>query len=275
MSQKSESSKVFLDSTYFKPHDFKVTIKPLKSEWHKYRIIISPIAFRKMALYVDKVSTEVGWMGFVTRPKDHLFMVEDVTLLPQGAHAATTEISEEGLHELVAPMMETESGIEQYEKMKLWSHSHVNMGVSPSGQDDKQALSFGGKGGHDWFIRSIHNKKGDMKFDLYMFNIGVMIEDVPWQIGYEIANDNLNETIDAEIKEKVKPISQVTVGKAKGGGYDNFYERGYWSESAIKARAQLLNTNPISMHSNHVYGEHRKIGDAESLKQDWWRSKVK
>jgi hypothetical protein len=74
------------------------------------------------------------------------------------------------------------------------------MGVSPSGQDDTQILTF--REGNPWFIRVIANKLGEMEFSVYDFEQGIKFKNVKW-IEYRSNQVSLEDIIKAEIAEKV------------------------------------------------------------------------
>lgn len=204
------------------------------------RVFISTEAISKMKHFVDKCQDEIGWLGTAYRTKNNI-IINDVFLFDQEVHATTTEITPEGLSEFAEELLQMgDIGIEIWNNLKVWGHSHVNMSVSPSSQDDKQMLTFK-EGGHDWFIRIIANKKGDMKVDVYDYEVGIIYLDVPWvefgnertrklqeeirrmeqeieQIKQNIYNE-LDEVIEKEIKEKVRKKNAYTTYNYGYGGY--------------------------------------------------------
>lgn len=200
-------------------------------------IVISREALIKMYHYVDKCTEEVGWMGTAYRDGKEIF-IHDVYLFDQEVHATTTEITPQGLSDFAAELLQSEEGMEIWNNLKMWGHSHVNMGVTPSGQDDKQMETFK-EGGHDWFIRLIANKKGELKIDLYNYESGVIYIDLPWEaqesdeelaiqhqiqlLQNELNNiqkgmmDAYSETIGAEMKVKVRKKSFYQTGLTHQG----------------------------------------------------------
>lgn len=143
-------------------------------------ITISPDALIKMQLFVENCTDEVGWLGTAYKnEKENNIYINDVFLFDQEVHSTTTEITPEGLSSFAEEILQEENGMEIWNNLKVWGHSHVNMSVSPSGQDDNQMSTFA-DGGHDWFIRIIANKKGDMRVDLYNYTLGVIYNELPW-----------------------------------------------------------------------------------------------
>lgn len=162
--------------SYFKHATAKTTVQVL--EICVPLIFITKKALAKMQLFIENCSEEVGWLG--TAKKEGKFItIEDMYLFDQEVHSTTTEITPEGLGIFAEKLLQEENGMEVWNNLKVWGHSHVRMGVTPSGQDNKQMETFA-EGGHDWFIRIIGNKNGDMKLDLYDYSQGIIYENIPW-----------------------------------------------------------------------------------------------
>lgn len=157
-------------------------------------IFIDSEAITKMGLYVEECEDEIGWLGTVSQHGRN-FLIEDVFLFEQDVHATTTEITPEGLTEFAEELLAKEDGMEVWNKLKMWGHSHVNMGLTPSGQDDSQMETFK-EGGHDWFIRLIANKKGELKIDIYDYKAGVAYLDMPWCVNPSAEERKIEEHIE-------------------------------------------------------------------------------
>ena len=199
-------------------------------------VIISKEALIKMQLYVEGCSNEIGWLGTAIKNNDNIFFIDDVFLFEQDVHSTTTEITPEGLTAFAEELLQQPNGIEIWNNIKLWGHSHVNMCTHPSVQDDKQMETFS-EGGHPWFLRIIANKKGDITIDLYDYEHGIIYSNLPWweevsdaereiekqitELKKQLANINLSiietlkPSIADEIKQKVKFKTQVI-------GFNNF-----------------------------------------------------
>lgn len=183
---------------------------------HKYDLYILPEARQKMEIYCDLSDGEIGWLGFVEDLGDTGFLIKDVALLKQEVHSTTTEITPEGLLEFWS-----KTAPEEQLKIKLWGHSHVNMGVSPSGQDNDQMEYF--KDGNPWFIRLITNKKREYHIDIYDYANGIQVHmDQSDLITYNPKANELKKAIEDEIKEKVtekKYTSALPAKSSYGSGY--------------------------------------------------------
>ncbi len=142
-------------------------------------VIISKDALAKMQLYCDICDTEIGWLGTATWEDDFTIYIDNVFLFKQDVHFTTTEISPEGLAEFAEELLQQDDGLDIWNNVRVWGHSHVNMSVTPSSQDNDQMVTFA-EGGHDWFIRIIANKKGDIAIDLYNYAQGIIYHNLPW-----------------------------------------------------------------------------------------------
>ena len=180
------------------------------------RVLISRAAYNAMWHYVDIASQEIGWLGTCCRQGND-FLIEEVFLFKQEVSHVSTEITADGLAEMAQELISSRpDGVEVCNSLRFWGHSHVNMGTSPSGQDDSQMDVFQ-ESRHSFFVRAILNKQGRMEFTIYLYESGVKIVDAEWQI-HEPADQNLREGIEAEFKAK---ISQARYGYA-GLGYDQY-----------------------------------------------------
>lgn len=211
------------------------------------RIGIMSDALAKMFIYVDECSDEVGWMGTVKQLNEKYYIIEDVFLFDQEVHGATTEITPEGLSEFAEELLQREDGLEIWNSLKMWGHSHVNMGVTPSGQDDKQMKDFA-EIGHDWFIRLICNKKGDMKIDFFHYKLGITYLDVPWE---EIASEEehsiqeeifrlqalLEETKQKRVELHKEPIKEEMKVKVRKKTYAYYYGSSYTGSNKTYANS--------------------------------------
>lgn len=209
-------------------------------------IIISKDALTKMQLYCDLCNTEIGWLGTATYENKSTIYIDDVFLFKQNTHSTTTEITPEGLSEFAEELLQHEDSLSIWNNIRLWGHSHVNMSTAPSTQDNEQMVTFA-EGGHDWFLRIIANKKGELSIDLYNYDQGIIYHNLNWweeqsQEELDITNQinelqtllkSLNtdcsnkykDSISQEIKSKISPIYQHnTVGFSnKWGSYNDNY----------------------------------------------------
>ena len=230
------------------------------------KIFINIDAINKMKEYIRQSSLEIGWLGTARRFSNQIF-IDDVFLFKQEVHSTTTEITTEGLNDFAMELLSQEDGMEIWNNMKVWGHSHVNMSTSPSSQDDKQIEVFS-QNADDFFIRIIANKKDDFRIDLYDYTTGVIYEQLPYEVDYgedkdiieslykkieEITeainlrikpSETMVEEIKTEIKEKVTEKKFTYSGnaaiKTTNSWYDDYDYTGYgyyngWSKKKEKS----------------------------------------
>ena len=155
-------------------------VRPLRSPTVK----VTFDAYKHIQALVSLAEKEVGWLGKVLiNPENPLDLtITDIYLIEQEVSAAETNIDPVALGEFYANHEDIASDI------KFWGHSHVNMHVSPSGQDTAQMEEFL-ENGAQIFIMGIFNKKGDVRFDVYTpFTV---FEDVEWF--YHIQKEFMND----------------------------------------------------------------------------------
>lgn len=191
-------------------------------------VYITTEAIVNMQLYVQGCADEIGWLGTAYKIGKDIH-IEKVYLFEQQVHATTTEITPDGLAAFGEAILTNPDvdGMEVWNNLKMWGHSHVNMACNPSGQDDAQMVTFA-QSGHDWFIRLIANKRGEMRVDLYDYNSGLAYCDLPWtekvsedetaimnyiaELYQQVETNKLQYVsavkpiVDAEIKRKVSKI---------------------------------------------------------------------
>lgn len=240
-----------------------------------FGLYISKLAFEKMQAYVELYDKEIGWVGWA-RQHNGLWLLEDVELPKQEAHGATCEldptdlgrIGQESLQREIAAGYEGEEMIARA-RYNVWGHSHVNMGVGPSGQDAKQFKDFA-QGMPTPFFRIIANKKGEMKIDVIFPGLGIQLNDISW-IQHIPTESGLREAIEAEIKEKVKAKTTYVGGYTRGRVWDS--KAGKWKEPDEKKTTPTttLKTNTTTVTDTTKKNEIDKSEDksAEILQNTW------
>ena len=139
-------------------------------------------ALNKMKEYIRQSNKEIGWLGTVVK-ENGMYNILDVYLFKQEVHETTTEITTDGLNEFAMEILSQEDGVEIWNNMKMWAHSHVNMSTSPSVQDDNQMDLFT-QNANDFFIRIIANKKDEFRIDIWDYEKGVIYEKLNYIIDY-------------------------------------------------------------------------------------------
>lgn len=145
-------------------------------------VLININALNKMKEYIRQSNKEIGWLGTVVK-ENGMYNILDVYLFKQEVHETTTEITTDGLNEFAMEILSQEDGMEIWNNMKMWGHSHVNMSTSPSVQDDNQMDLFT-QNANDFFIRIIANKKDEFRIDIWDYEKGVIYEKLNYIIDY-------------------------------------------------------------------------------------------
>lgn len=90
-------------------------------------------AYLKLTNYTRKINTEWGGL-LVVNKRDNVLVVEDVLLLPQSASLSYFKLNPKELSKALEGY--ARNSPELLPKLKGWAHSHVNMNVYWSGEDD-------------------------------------------------------------------------------------------------------------------------------------------
>lgn len=166
------------------------------------RVVMPVKTYLKMKYYIKHASGEVGGIGVVTK-KDTTLIIDDVFLLKQKATGGHFELDGGELARFVAELSKTRP--ELLPKLKLWWHSHVNMGVFWSGEDDdtfERLLKHNGE--MDYFVGLVGNKKLEIRARCDVeSNIGVIqFDNLATKIN--INDDDIESKMKQEVKSKVK-----------------------------------------------------------------------
>ena len=136
----------------------------------EYPILLefTPKASHKMTALVAEADVEVAWHGIINRTETG-FIVEDIVIYPQIASAVTVESDDS-----YGPWLSTLSD-ENFNRLRLQGHSHVNMEATPSSVDyAHQELLV--KDIKDYYIFMIVNKRGNMWVQIYDIEKGFIYE---------------------------------------------------------------------------------------------------
>ncbi len=179
-------------------------------------IIITQQCSIDMWHIVQMVDMEVGWLCVCNETEKGDFILSEVVLPTQECHSATTELTASGLMDVGMQLLNEDDarGIDpkseeyRFNHLTCWMHSHHTMGVSPSGQDDKQMADFCRMGGerNAAYVRGIANKAGLIEFTVYYrcSKTWKVIKDVPWQVQHEPL---------AEVKDRWGSLIKERVGR--------------------------------------------------------------
>lgn len=202
------------------------------------KLIYEPNAWEKQRLLVDHFDKEIAWHGIAHRAGEDEYVIEDIRVYPQTVTGVTVETDQE----------EYEAWLDQipdddFNSLRMQGHSHVNMGVTPSGTDlalyEKMLAQLRSA---DFYIFVIWNKKGDKMVKIYDLEKNVLFEtaDVDVSVmGMEWVDSFISDT-EPLIKEVKAPAYQYSTKSGFGGGYYGGYEYDYdygtWFQKGSSAK---------------------------------------
>lgn len=197
---------------------------------------------QEMMAYIEEIVRqsvdEVSWVMEVVEKDNFVYEVEGVYIPTQKVHATTTEFTGEDIMKLCEEEPEFSP-----EKWRGWGHSHVNMSVSPSGQDESQMLDFA-KACDDFFVGMIHNKQGQFFCWLVDHKRKILFKDV-----YVNVISQYKEEIKKLLKDRVSKLQyQQKAGFHKnnhqnwGNGYGGYNGNSYNPSGNLPPTTSLLDT---------------------------------
>lgn len=123
---------------------------------------------------------EVGWIGIIGFDKeDNEYTIEDVVVPKQQVGPATCIMLPQDRDKAALPWVKADV-MNAPRKIYYWGHSHVDMAVIPSVQDDRTIEEHLNTA--PIFIRGIHNKARESRFDIFDTNLGLTFNDVEYTI---------------------------------------------------------------------------------------------
>ena len=131
---------------------------------------ITPTAWMKMQTLVMGYNKEVGWFGTCERVSQNEYRIKDILIFPQYTSGCFVDDERDDPLEF-RKWLDTLSD-EDYNSRRLWGHSHVNMGTSPSGTDNDMFKRFAHTScapgcDNNFAICLILNKRCDMYWWVY------------------------------------------------------------------------------------------------------------
>lgn len=254
-------------------------LKEVKDD-RKATITFSAQAYMKIFALVHTYSTEVEWHGVVERTAADAFYIKDVLIFPHKVTGATV-ISDQTEYEKWLDTLDNDT----FNALRFHGHSHVNMGVTPSGVDmtyrHNILNNFGTPSATSdlFYIFLIFNKKGDISGEIYDLQnnalyskstntdeINIVVEDCDW----------LTDFLDEAKRVVTESYSYNNTGFGSGGYNGGNYGGSYGATTTPKtnspkrgAKAEarqgsLLNDNdPDPMDDEYyagVYGSGRYGG---------------
>jgi hypothetical protein len=207
-----------------KMSDGKLTYsKNYRYEDVKATVWLTPEAYGKILALVTEFADEVGWHGIVSRSGSNEFIIEDILVYPQEVTGSTVATDQQAYTNWLYGLDD-----EVFGKIRMQAHSHVNMGVSPSGTDDKHRMQ-------------ILKQLEDTMFYIFMvwnksLSVHTLVYDMSRNILYENGDVEIkllnNEAIDGFLADAAEKV-QRAVYKNKTRRIGGFEETDYhWGGTA-------------------------------------------
>jgi hypothetical protein len=182
------------------------------------KVLYTPRVKAGIDFIVANNTLEVGWLGTVKRiPQGYL--IDQIYLPEQVVSATETLISPDAMATLWEEIFAVGGDPSE---LYYWGHSHVNMQVSPSGQDESQVMKF--LRGCPTFIRGIYNKRGDSKVDVYDTANRTIFQCVDDLVEYSMEKDDMKKLHDL-IAANVKTPPRIET-KRGNKDWSNPYKHG-------------------------------------------------
>lgn len=247
---RSEQAQLLVESRNLKKRKFQndqadgVTLnfklKEVKDD-RKATITFSAQAYMKIFALVHTYSTEVEWHGVVERTAADAFYIKDILIFPHKVTGATV-ISDQTEYEKWLDTLDNDT----FNALRFHGHSHVNMGVTPSGVDmtyrHNILNNFGTPSATSdlFYIFLIFNKKGDISGEIYDLQnnalyskstntdeINIVVEDCDW----------LTDFLDEAKRVVTESYSYNNTGFGSGGYNGGNYGGSYGATTTPKTNS--------------------------------------
>lgn len=150
-------------------------VKSFETKDRKAELYFTENAWLKMDALIQGFSTEVAWHGVAFRDDDETkdaYYITDIIVYPQKIASATVETDQEEYQNWLYSLTD-----EQFNNLRMQGHSHVNMGVTPSGVDINQQGQIIEQMHDDMFyIFMIWNKSHQKTIKIYDLKKNVLFE---------------------------------------------------------------------------------------------------
>lgn len=187
------------------------------------KVILEPVAFSKICLLMYNTDKEIGWHGLISRDKDEptVFHVEDIILYPQTVTSVTVQTDDAKYGDWAINLPD-----EQFTKLRFHGHSHVNMGVTPSGTDLTYYSSLIKQFKNGFYVFMIINKRMEMYCQVYDFDNNAMYE--TGEVDVAVGSD-----FNAQLTAAKKVMVTNETYRYPSYGYNGYYDRDDYEPATI------------------------------------------
>ena len=179
-----------------------------------------------MRKLVDDNTTEIGWYGTVTQmPGLNSYVIDDILVYPQTVTSTTCEQDNERIFEF-----EMSLTTEQVNHKRFQGHSHVNMGVTPSGVDEQFYQDLLSQV-QDYFIICVTNKRNEYTVRFYDIANNILYTDIKIQVLLENGTDVESWLEDTKEQLKTRVLHNTySVGSASYLSNNSRKQKSIWDE---------------------------------------------
>lgn len=235
----------------FKPDNKKTTCTLLTKLMKKGapKVFFTSTALKWISAIVEEHDTEVGFYGAVSLRDDGSYLIDEIFYPKhQLATGGTCEISAEGENNLMSMFIQQDRPY-MIERIRMWGHSHVNMGTSPSHQDETQAIDRMISTG-SFLIRVIANKKGEMSVSVFDYDEQIKYDNIKWEV-----EEPYDQRLDREKLDLIMSECQNVPGEKPSDTLDrirNIIDTDCEYENIVKLVVELKKEN-IPTNNNEFY----------------------
>jgi hypothetical protein len=192
-----EEFAMFLDD--LKMTDGKISYsKSFKYNDVTVTLCLTQLAYRKIVALVTSFSDEVAWHGTVSQESNDMFIIKDIYVYPQEVTGSTVNTDWNHYTEWLYSFED-----DVFNTIRMQGHSHVNMGVSPSGVDDNHRAEILKQLDSDMFyIFMIWNKSLKTHTLIYDMSRNVLYEND--DIDLKVLDDEVMDVFLTEANENVQ-----------------------------------------------------------------------
>lgn len=184
----------------------------------KATVYFTELAWLKMKTLIREFSKEVAWHGVAKRGDDESkdeYFIEDILVYPQEVTGATVSTDQEKYQ-----MWLMEHDDEVFNNIRMQGHSHVNMGVTPSGVDTALYERILDQLDDDMFyIFMIWNKNDAKTVKIYDMKKNILFETS--DVTVEVLDDGTG--IESFLKNAKKLVVDKTYSYGSASSYYNNY----------------------------------------------------
>jgi hypothetical protein len=159
-------------------------------------VFLSDLARQKMNIYVQLAEGEISGLGEVEVVNKHNFVITDIFLLKQKCTINGTLLDRLDISRFLFERIQDGGNPAT---IKLWWHSHADIGVFWSADDEQTIDGFKNK----WMVSVVTNRAGNMLARVDVYEPIRVTED---NLGIRLIlpeNEELRAKLDSEVKEKV------------------------------------------------------------------------